>query len=215
MSSFLHITDLSRYYDDIAAVKNISFEVQRGEFVALLGPSGCGKSTTLKMIAGLEQPDSGNIEIDGQSILNKTLGKRNLSMVFQSYALFPHLSVKENILFGLKARRVPGPERLKRFQAAVEMVDLEPHIHKKPGQLSGGQSQRVALARSIVSNAPLCLMDEPLSNSEYFCCDRPSRQFPKISRTQPGLKAVHCWALSGKFMYHLPSRHILPSHSYQ
>lgn len=164
MSSFLKVSNLCRYYDDVAAVQNINFDVNKGEFVALLGPSGCGKSTTLKMIAGLEQPDSGTIEIEGESVLKKSPGKRNLSMVFQSYALFPHLSVKENIVFGLKARRVPRAEREKRFENAVEMVGLGPHVNKKPGQLSGGQSQRVALARSIVSNAPLCLMDEPLSN---------------------------------------------------
>ncbi|MFT6302540.1 MAG: sn-glycerol 3-phosphate transport system ATP-binding protein [Granulosicoccus sp.] len=164
MSIFLRVSDLRRSYDNVDAVKNISFDVEEGEFVALLGPSGCGKSTTLKMIAGLEQPDGGTIEIDGQNVVNKSPGKRNLSMVFQSYALFPHLSVKENIIFGLKARKVPKAERMKRLHSAIEMVDLGPHIDKKPGQLSGGQSQRVALARSIVSNAPLCLMDEPLSN---------------------------------------------------
>lgn len=164
MSTFLRVSDLCRYYDDVAAVKNVSFDVSEGEFVALLGPSGCGKSTTLKMIAGLEQPDKGSIEIEGKNVLDKSPGKRQLSMVFQSYALFPHLSVKENILFGLKARRVPKSEQKKRLEAAVDMVDLGPHISKKPAQLSGGQSQRVALARSIVSNAPLCLMDEPLSN---------------------------------------------------
>ncbi len=164
MANFLKVENLCRFYDDVAAVQEISFEVGKGEFVALLGPSGCGKSTTLKMIAGLENPDSGTIEIEGQDVLGKAPGKRNLSMVFQSYALFPHLSVRENILFGLKARKVPKPERLKRLNSAVEMVGLGPHINKKPGQLSGGQSQRVALARSIVSNAPLCLMDEPLSN---------------------------------------------------
>ncbi len=164
MSSFLKVTNLCRYYDNVAAVQKINFEVNEGEFVALLGPSGCGKSTTLKMIAGLEQPDSGTIEIQGKNVLDRAPGKRNLSMVFQSYALFPHLSVKENILFGLKARKVPKPERQARLDKAVEMVGLGPHINKKPGQLSGGQSQRVALARSIVSNAPLCLMDEPLSN---------------------------------------------------
>ena len=164
MSKFLRVSNLRRSYDNVDAVKNINFEVEKGEFVALLGPSGCGKSTTLKMIAGLEQPDAGSIEIDGEDVINKSPGKRNLSMVFQSYALFPHLSVKENIIFGLKARKVPKEERTKRLNSAIEMVDLAPHIDKKPGQLSGGQSQRVALARSIVSNAPLCLMDEPLSN---------------------------------------------------
>lgn len=164
MEPFLQVSDLRRIYDDVAAVNDINFTVNEGEFVALLGPSGCGKSTTLKMIAGLEQPDAGDILINGESVLKKTPGKRNLSMVFQSYALFPHLSVKENILFGLKARKVPKDEQNNRLEAAIEMVDLGPHIDKKPGQLSGGQSQRVALARSIVSKAPLCLMDEPLSN---------------------------------------------------
>lgn len=164
MAVFLRVSELSRYYDDVAAVKNISFDVAEGEFVALLGPSGCGKSTTLKMIAGLEPADSGTIEIAGENVQHKSPGKRNLSMVFQSYALFPHLSVKENIVFGLKARKVPKSEQKKRLESAIDMVDLRPHIHKKPGQLSGGQSQRVALARSIVSKAPLCLMDEPLSN---------------------------------------------------
>lgn len=164
MSSFLSVSGLCRYYDGVAAVDDINFEVSEGEFVALLGPSGCGKSTTLKMIAGLEQPDAGDININGKSVLSESPGKRNLSMVFQSYALFPHLSVKENIVFGLKARSVPKAEQKKRLDSAVDMVDLRPHLDKKPGQLSGGQSQRVALARSIVSNAPLCLMDEPLSN---------------------------------------------------
>lgn len=164
MRSFLRVSNLYRYYDGEAAVKDISFEAGKGEFVALLGPSGCGKSTTLKMIAGLEQPDSGTIEIEGKSVIDESPGKRNLSMVFQSYALFPHLSVKENIIFGLKARKVPKAEQKRRLDSAVDMVDLGPHLEKKPGQLSGGQSQRVALARSIVSNAPLCLMDEPLSN---------------------------------------------------
>ncbi len=164
MPCFLRVSGLSRYYDNVAAVDDISFEVNKGEFVALLGPSGCGKSTTLKMIAGLEQPDEGIIEIDGSNVVDKSPGKRNLSMVFQSYALFPHLSVKENILFGLKARKVHKTEQKKRLASVVEMVDLGQHLNKKPGQLSGGQSQRVALARSIVSNAPLCLMDEPLSN---------------------------------------------------
>jgi len=144
MSAFLKVSNLVRFYDDVAAVNDIGFEVKKGEFVALLGPSGCGKSTTLKMIAGLEQPDEGHIEIDGECVL--------------------HLSVKENILFGLKARKVPRAERKSRLADAVDMVDLAPHLNKKPAQLSGGQSQRVALARTIVSNAPLCLMDEPLSN---------------------------------------------------
>ncbi len=164
MSDFLSVSNLSRSYGEFHAVNDISFSAKQGEFIALLGPSGCGKSTTLKMIAGLELPTAGKIEINGSDVVNTPPGKRNLSMVFQSYALFPHMSVKENILFGLKARKVQKQERNKRLNEAVEMVDLGPHINKKPGQLSGGQCQRVALARTIVSNAPLCLMDEPLSN---------------------------------------------------
>lgn len=164
MTDFLKVSNLSRLYDDFHAVDDISFGAKQGEFIALLGPSGCGKSTTLKMIAGLEAPSAGSIEINGKNVVNTSPGKRNLSMVFQSYALFPHMTVQENILFGLKARKVERQERNKRFKAAVEMVDLGAHIHKKPSQLSGGQCQRVALARTIVSKAPLCLMDEPLSN---------------------------------------------------
>ncbi len=162
--SFLTINALTKKYDDQAAVDQIDFSVEQGEFISLLGPSGCGKSTTLNMIAGLEQPTSGSVWLDGVDITRLAPGKRRLSMVFQSYALFPHLTVKENILFGLKARRVAKEEQQKRLKEAIELVDLAEHLNKKPGQLSGGQRQRVALARSIVSQAPLCLMDEPLSN---------------------------------------------------
>ncbi|SIS97833.1 ABC transporter ATP-binding protein [Neptunomonas antarctica] len=162
--SFLNIQGLSKQWADTRVVEDINFEICEGEFIALLGPSGCGKSTTLKMIAGLETPTAGNVILNGQNITNRTPGQRQLSMVFQSYALFPHLSVKENIVFGLKARKVPVNERNKRLRHAVELVNLGDQINKKPSELSGGQCQRVALARAIVSQAPLCLMDEPLSN---------------------------------------------------
>jgi sn-glycerol 3-phosphate transport system ATP-binding protein len=162
--SFLFVDKLSKHYADSTAVNQIEFTVEEGEFVSLLGPSGCGKSTTLNMLAGLEQPDSGSVYLKGQDVTHFPPGKRDLSMVFQSYALFPHLSVKENILFGLKARGVKKEEQFKRLKQAIDIVDLGEHANKKPGQLSGGQCQRVALARSIVSQAPLCLMDEPLSN---------------------------------------------------
>ncbi len=160
----LKVNQLTRIYDEKAVVDRLSFEVGDGEFVALLGPSGCGKSTSLKMIAGLETPDAGSIELNGKDITLLAPGKRELAMVFQSYALFPHLSVKENILFGLKARKVNKSDQQKRLNSVVDLVDLGEHLNKKPGQLSGGQCQRVALARAIVSEADLCLMDEPLSN---------------------------------------------------
>lgn len=160
----LRVEGVSRIYGDKKVVDDLNFTVEDGEFVALLGPSGCGKSTSLKMIAGLEDPNTGTIELDGKDITHLGPGQRKLGMVFQSYALFPHLSVKENILFGLKARKVQKDEQQKRLTSVVDLVGLGEHLEKKPGQLSGGQCQRVALARAIVSEANLCLMDEPLSN---------------------------------------------------
>lgn len=162
--SYISVKGLTKEYGDVKAVDSISFEAEEGEFIALLGPSGCGKSTTLMMLAGLEEPTSGAITFNGKDVTTEPPGKRGLSMVFQSYALFPHLNVQENILFGLKARKVSNEEREKRLQDVLDLVDLRAHMHKKPGQLSGGQCQRVALARAIVSQAPICLMDEPLSN---------------------------------------------------
>jgi sn-glycerol 3-phosphate transport system ATP-binding protein len=160
----LKVNGLSCSYNNQRVVDDINLTVEDGEFVVLLGPSGCGKSTTLKMIAGLVEPEVGQIELDGNDITGLTPGQRKLAMVFQSYALFPHLTVAENILFGLQARKVDKKEQQKRLKSVVELVDLAPQLSKKPGQLSGGQCQRVALARAIVAEAKLCLMDEPLSN---------------------------------------------------
>ena len=160
----LKVEGISRRYGDLTVVDKLSFTVNEGEFVALLGPSGCGKSTSLKMIAGLEMPDEGAIELDGRDITQLSPGERKLAMVFQSYALFPHLKVEENIIFGLQARKVSKDEQKRRLDSVVELVGLGDHLQKKPGQLSGGQCQRVALARAIVAQAKLCLMDEPLSN---------------------------------------------------
>jgi sn-glycerol 3-phosphate transport system ATP-binding protein len=160
----LNVNGLSCSYNNQRVVDDINLTVEDGEFVVLLGPSGCGKSTTLKMIAGLVEPEVGQIELDGNDITGLTPGQRKLAMVFQSYALFPHLTVAENILFGLQARKVDKKEQQKRLKSVVELVDLGPQLSKKPGQLSGGQCQRVALARAIVAEAKLCLMDEPLSN---------------------------------------------------
>ncbi|CAM4326632.1 glycerol-3-phosphate ABC transporter ATP-binding protein [Bacillus manliponensis] len=145
-------------------VKDVSIKIEKGEFFVLVGPSGCGKSTLLRMIAGLEEISSGELHINHEIANDLEPKDRNLSMVFQNYALYPHLSVEENILFGLKVRKVPKEERKKRLMEAVEMVGLTAYVKEKPGQLSGGQRQRVALARAIVSQAPICLMDEPLSN---------------------------------------------------
>lgn len=130
----------------------------------LLGPSGCGKSTTLRMIAGLDDPTAGRIEIGGRDVAGRTGAARGVSMVFQSYALFPHLSVADNITFGLSVRKTPKEEIAKRLDEVTELLGLQPLLARKPGQLSGGQQQRVALGRALIAHAPVCLLDEPLSN---------------------------------------------------
>ncbi len=146
------------------AVDDVAFTAEPGTFVVLLGPSGCGKSTTLRMVAGLESVTAGRVHIGGADVTRAPPAARGLSMVFQSYALFPHLSVAENILFGLKVRRVARPERARRLAHVAEMTGLGALLDRKPAQLSGGQRQRVALARAIIAEHPVCLMDEPLSN---------------------------------------------------
>lgn len=162
--SAIEVKNLSRSYGDIDAVKDVSFTVPEKSFTVLLGPSGCGKSTILKMLSGLEQVSQGTINIGGSDVTEIEASKRGVSMVFQSYALFPHLNVKENIQFGLKVRKVPVEEREKKVAEAAKVVGLTELLDRKPANLSGGQRQRVALARSIVSDQSVCLMDEPLSN---------------------------------------------------
>jgi sn-glycerol 3-phosphate transport system ATP-binding protein len=155
---------VTKRFGALKAVDGVSFRAEKGRFVVLLGPSGCGKSTLLRLIAGLEEVDEGRILIEGRDVTALDPTKRRLSMVFQSYALFPHLTVEENIVFGLKVRRLPKPERKLRLERVAELVGLAQRLEHKPQQLSGGQRQRVALARAIVSQNPICLMDEPLSN---------------------------------------------------
>jgi sn-glycerol 3-phosphate transport system ATP-binding protein len=162
--SSIETYNLIKEWGRIRAVDDVSFHVPEASLTVLLGPSGCGKSTILRMIAGLENVTSGRIAIAGQDVTYKDAAKRGVSMVFQSYALFPHLNVRENILFGLKVRGVSAAERKNRLGAVTAMVGLDGLLDRKPAKLSGGQRQRVALARSIVSQQPVCLMDEPLSN---------------------------------------------------
>jgi sn-glycerol 3-phosphate transport system ATP-binding protein len=148
----------------VRAVDGLSFSLEEGTLNVLLGPSGCGKSTTLRLIAGLEPADEGRIYIGGRDVTGLPPAQRNISMVFQSYALFPHLSVAENIVFGLKVRKVQETERARRLQRVAGLLGLTKLLERKPSQLSGGQQQRVALGRAIIAEAPVCLMDEPLSN---------------------------------------------------
>jgi sn-glycerol 3-phosphate transport system ATP-binding protein len=162
--AFVEVQDVAKRWNGQLGVEHVSLSIPRASFVALLGPSGCGKSTTLRLLSGLELPDEGRILIDGRDVTTAAPSERNLSMVFQSYALFPHLSVAENVVFGLKVRRVRAAERREKLHRALEITGLLGYEARKPGELSGGQRQRVALARAIVANQPLCLMDEPLSN---------------------------------------------------
>ena len=160
----ISVKNLVKKWGQLRAVDDVSFTADEGTLTVLLGPSGCGKSTILRMVAGLETVDEGEVYIGDRDVTFQEPAKRGVSMVFQSYALFPHLDVRENILFGLKVRRVEAKEQQRRLTEAARMVGLDELLDRKPAQLSGGQRQRVALARTIVANQPVCLMDEPLSN---------------------------------------------------
>jgi len=162
--AFIELQNATKKWGAAVGVDNVSLSIAKGSFVVLLGPSGCGKSTTLRLIAGLESPDQGRVFINGRDVTAEPPSKRGISMVFQSYALFPHLSVAENIVFGLKVRGVGRAERGRRLATALQRTGLKGYEARKPAQLSGGQRQRVALARAIIADHPVCLMDEPLSN---------------------------------------------------
>ncbi|WP_192551898.1 ABC transporter ATP-binding protein [Pseudomonas sp. IzPS59] len=156
------LRNLNKHYGDFAAVDNISLDIRDGEFLTFLGSSGSGKSTTLSMLAGFETPSSGEILVNGQSLVNVPPHKRDIGMVFQRYSLFPHLSVRDNIAFPLAIRKLAAAERDKRVDAMLKLVQLEQFAHRRPSQLSGGQQQRVAIARALVYEPRILLMDEPL-----------------------------------------------------
>ena len=179
---FVEIKNVAKRWNGQLGVEGITLDIPEGSFTALLGPSGCGKSTTLRLLAGLEVPDEGKIFIDGKDVTTSAASDRNLSMVFQSYALFPHLSVAENVVFGLKVRRVPKKERLEKLHRALEITGLLGYEDRKPGELSGGQRQRVALARAIVAGQRLCLMDEPLSNLDAKLRNSVRKDIKKLQR---------------------------------
>ena len=145
-----------------AVLDNISLEISKGEFITLLGSSGCGKTTTLRIIAGLEQPDAGSVWLDGREVTGLEPNQRDVNTVFQNYALFPHMNVAENIGYGLKLKKVPKSEIRKKVSQMLELVQLEGYEKRKPSELSGGQKQRVAIARALVNNPKVLLLDEPL-----------------------------------------------------
>jgi len=158
------LSGVSKQWGKVRALDNVSFAIQAGSFTVLLGPSGCGKTTCLRLIAGLETVSAGQLTIGGRDVTAAPPAERGVAMVFQSYALFPHLNAAENILFGLKARGVPAAERARRLTEAAALLGIAELLARRPAELSGGQQQRVALGRAIVAEAPVCLMDEPLSN---------------------------------------------------
>jgi sn-glycerol 3-phosphate transport system ATP-binding protein len=160
----IRIENLSKHWGDVRALDDISFEVPKGSLTVLLGPSGCGKSTLLRLVAGLDRPTSGRIIIDDVDVTHLPPHQRRISMVFQSYALFPHLTVAENIVFGLRVRKTEATKRATRLASVAALLGLTPLLERKPSQLSGGQQQRVAMGRAIIAEAPVCLMDEPMSN---------------------------------------------------
>jgi putative spermidine/putrescine transport system ATP-binding protein len=160
--AFLELQSLVKRYGDVAAVEECSLSVTKGELVCLLGPSGCGKTTTLQMVAGFTPPTAGRIVLDGKDITGVKPNQRGLGIVFQSYALFPHMTVADNVAFGLEMRRIDKAERERRVAQTLELVHLAAFAARYPRELSGGQRQRVAMARALVIQSPVLLLDEPM-----------------------------------------------------
>jgi ABC-type Fe3+/spermidine/putrescine transport system ATPase subunit len=186
----LRLENIGRRFGLSVAVEGVNLDVADGEFVTLLGPSGCGKTTTLRMVAGFIAPDTGDIWFNGQRINDVPPHKRNTAMVFQSYALFPHMTVAQNVAFGLKMRKLPAEEQARRVGEALEMVSLGGLEKRRPGELSGGQQQRVALARAIATRPDILLFDEPLSNLDARLRDKVKVEIRDLQR-RLGITALY------------------------
>src|SRR5216683_6505950 len=180
--AFLEINDLRKVFGPISVVQNFALAVERGEFVSFLGPSGCGKTTTLRMVAGFEQPSSGTIRINGQDVTGLRPNQRNVGMVFQSYALFPNMTVADNVGFGLKIRGVPKQERAARVAELVALTNITGLENRRIDQLSGGQRQRVALARAVAIRPGILLLDEPLTALDAALRDRLRGELNRLLR---------------------------------
>ncbi|MEU6408657.1 ABC transporter ATP-binding protein [Microbispora sp. NPDC046933] len=161
--TLISIDGVSRRFGEVTALDSVSLDIRQGEFFALLGPSGCGKTTLLRILAGFEQPDTGSVRLDGADLLAIPAHRRPVNLMFQSYALFPHMSVEKNVAYGLERERLPRAEIRERVAAVLETVGLAAQARRRPHELSGGQRQRVALARAVVKRPRLLLLDEPLS----------------------------------------------------
>ncbi|MEN4917105.1 ABC transporter ATP-binding protein [Achromobacter spanius] len=181
--TYLVLDRLSKRYGDTVAVENLSLSVRQGEFISLLGPSGCGKTTTLQMIAGFVEPTGGSIVLNGKDVSKVPANKRGLGMVFQNYALFPHMTAAENVSFGLEMQRVKKDEREARVAEALKLVGLSHLADRHPARMSGGQQQRVALARALVIRPSVLLLDEPLSNLDAKLREEMQLELRSIQRT--------------------------------
>jgi len=158
----ISIRGVTKRFGDVTAVDDLTIDIREGEFLTLLGPSGCGKTTTMRMVAGFEEPDAGDILLRGEDVVGVPPNKRHVNMCFQNYALFPHMDVQQNIEYGLKLKKVGKEDRARKVEEMLSIVRLEGYEHRRPGQLSGGQQQRVALARALVNEPAALLLDEPL-----------------------------------------------------
>jgi len=194
--AYLSLQDLHKQFParggggDVVAVNHVDLDIEQGEFVTLLGPSGCGKTTTLRLIAGFEFPTSGKIILDGKDVAPLPPDKREMSMVFQSYAIFPHLSVFENIAYGLKIKKMPKKDIRQRVAQVLELTELAGLENRAPNQLSGGQQQRVALARAFVMEPKVLLLDEPLSNLDAKLREQMRVELRRI-QSQLGITSVY------------------------
>lgn len=167
LNTIIRLDQIEKHFDRETVIHQLSMSIYEGEFLTLLGPSGCGKTTLLRLIAGFETPSAGEIYLDGQSLKDKPPYERDMNMVFQQYALFPHMNVEDNILFGLRIKNVPRKEQEERLQEVLAYTKLSDFRKRKPNQLSGGQQQRVAIARAIINNPKVLLLDEPLGALDY------------------------------------------------
>ncbi|MFQ5639646.1 MAG: ABC transporter ATP-binding protein [bacterium] len=184
------LKNINKFFGEVHAVKNLDLEIQQGEFFSVLGPSGCGKTTTLRMIAGFEMPTSGHIFFDDQDITYIKPNRRNTGMVFQSYALFPHMSVFENIAFGLKVRKLAQSKIKYRVSEVLNLVNLEGYERRRVTELSGGQQQRVALARALVIEPGILLLDEPLSNLDAKLREETRQEIRSLQKSV-GITAIY------------------------
>ena len=182
----IQLKDLRKSFDDLEIIKGVNLEIKDGEFMVFVGPSGCGKSTLLRLIAGLEEATSGSIISDGRDVTGLQPFDRHMAMVFQSYALYPHMTVKQNIEFALKTIKMPKDEIAKKTAEAARILKLEPYLDRKPSALSGGQRQRVAIGRAIVREPSAFLFDEPLSNLDAALRTETRLEIAKLHETLSG-----------------------------